>query len=399
MKICHATTFWPNRFGHTHYTDALIRGMRVHDPSQHALAAEHPSAPCDTAEFLCVPCFRRDEDYVDSITRAAKDAGTDVLLLQYSNDLFGEDTRFPRLIERLEGEGIRTVVNLHSVYPPHWRVPYRPGGRVADFDRAVGRHATCLNVHTRRMRQDLLQRGIDPSKVSVIPHGSPVHQPLDQAESLRALGIPEDTRLVLFFGFIWLGKGLSFLLDVFARVARRVPGAGLYVGGYTRKRTFYGDAYMAWLHGKMRVLGIAPRTWSTGDYVPDEMMATLFSASELVAFPYRQDYSSVSGVLHHAAGYGRLVLCSRISKFHEVEEGISRDLVVEQGDRRGWADAMTGLLTDRALAEAMREKVREFARRTSWPEVGRMHLALYEGLLAGRSPAGVQEKHFPLEGF
>ena len=30
MKICHVTTFWPNRWGHSHYTDNLIAGMRAH---------------------------------------------------------------------------------------------------------------------------------------------------------------------------------------------------------------------------------------------------------------------------------------------------------------------------------------------------------------------------------
>lgn len=397
MKVCHVTTFWPNRFGHTHYTDNLVRGMRQHQPAQHILAAEHPCNPRNDEAILSIPCFRREEDYVDGIVDTVKGAGADVALLQYSNDIFGEDTRFPRLIERLNDEGIRTVVNLHSVYPANWHVPYTPGRRVGDFDRAVASHATCLNVHSHLMRQDLISHGVDEAKVTVIPHGSNILTPLDRDESMRSLGIPVDRRMVLFFGFVWLGKGLSFLLDVFGEVAKNVPDAVLYIAGYTRKKTFYGDAYMKWLRAKQYLLGIGSRTFGTGGYVPDEMVDTIYSAADLVALPYRQDYSSVSGVVHQAAGYGKVMVCSRSAKFTEVEENISPDLVCDTKDKRAWVDTMTRLLNDTDLADTMRQKVRAFARRTSWKEVGRMHLKLYEGLLEGKSPADIQQEKFPLE--
>jgi glycosyltransferase involved in cell wall biosynthesis len=397
MKICHATTFWPNRYGHTHYTDALIRGMQQHHPVRQILAAEGPSAPRDDESVLCVPCFQRDDDFAEPIAQVVKANGADVVLIQYTNDLFGEDERFPRLLERLKADGVKTVVNMHSVYPPTWRLPYPPERTVGAFDRALGRYASCINVHSRRMRADLIEHGVEPDLITVIPHGSRLRAPLDRADSLRALGVPTDRRVVLFFGFIWLGKGLSFLLDVFGQVARRVPDSVLYIGGYTRKRVFYTRAYMGFLRAKTHVLGFGSRTWYSGAYVPDDEVDKLYSASSLVALPYCQDYSSVSGVVHQAAGYGRLMLCSRIAKFDEVEESISSELVVDYGDKRGWVEAMTRLLTDEAHADAMRARVAAFAAKTSWEEVGRRHLALYEGLLAGEAPASVQQKHFPRE--
>jgi glycosyltransferase involved in cell wall biosynthesis len=397
MVIGHATTFWPNRFGHTHYTDALIRGMRSLEPTRHHVIGEHPSAPRDDEAVRCVPCFKRDQDYVEPIVQAARAARAEVLLLQYSNDLFGEDTRFPRLLLRLRQEGIKTVVNLHSIYPADWKIPFAPGGQIGHFDRAMAHYASCLNVHSRRMRGDLIARGVDPEKITVIPHGSKLKTPLDQQESLRALGFADDRRVVLFFGFIWLGKGLDFLLEVFGKVAKRVPEASFYIGGYTRERALHTRAYMTYLQGKIWALGIGRRTHLSGAYVPDEQVDTLYSAAEVVALPYKQDYSSVSGVVHQAAGYGKLMLCSRIAKFDEVEESIARELVVGYGDRRGWVDAMTRLLCDPAHAEELRGRVRRFAQNTSWDEVGRMHLALYEGLLDGRAPALIQHEHFPLE--
>jgi hypothetical protein len=73
----------------------------------------------------------------------------------------------------------------------------------------------------------------------------------------------------------------------------------LFVGGHTRRRRAFGLSTfqlsqararlaLAWvLHGRCRF-------W--GGFVPEDMVPVMFSAADVVAMPYRQDYSSVSGV-------------------------------------------------------------------------------------------------------
>jgi glycosyltransferase involved in cell wall biosynthesis len=98
--------------------------------------------------------------------------------------------------------------------------------------------------------------------------------------------------------------------------------------------------------------------------------------------PYRQDYSSVSGVVHQTAGIGRLMLCSRISKFDEVTE-VDPALTVPEKDMDAWVETLVRLLTDEAWADAMKTKLKAFAETTSWANVGRMHLETYSKLLKG----------------
>lgn len=385
MKICHVTTFWPNHLGHTHYTDNLIRAMRAHDPTQHIVLGEHPSAAAETDAYRCVPCFRRSEDYVPPIVAAVRAAGADVAIVQYSNDLFGEDNRLPRLVHELRQQGVKVVVNSHSVYPERRRTGYRPERTAAAFDRALAAEAALITVHSRRMKDDLIARGIPSAKVAVIPHGSKAIEERDPAESRVRLGIPEGAKVVLFFGFVWLGKGIDFLLGVFADVLRRVPDAFLYIGGHTRHQVW--SFYMSYLRARMRLLGISSRSLLSGGYVPDDLVPTVYSAADVVAMPYRQDYSSVSGVVHQTVGVGKLLLCSRISKFDEVTESIDPALTVGPHDRRAWADTMVRLLTDEAWAAGLRTKIRAFGEATSWQNVGRLHLDTYRRLLDGDAEA------------
>jgi glycosyltransferase involved in cell wall biosynthesis len=381
MKIAHLSTFWPIGYGLSAYTDLLISGMRAHRPERHTILAEIGSAPAQTEAYECIPCYRRDEDYVEPIAAAAAAARPDVLIIQYANDLFGQDNRFPRLLARLRELGVRSVVNAHSVYPENWRNGYRPGRSAAAFDRAVAESASLITVHSPRMKHDLITRGVAPDLIAVVPHGSRIMPDGDVAQSRARLHLPPDAKVILFFGFIWLGKGIDFLLDVFRGVQRQVPEAFLLVGGHTRHRRW--SIYVSYLRARAVLLGISGRCRFSGGFIPQDMVAAVYATADVVAMPYRQDYSSVSGVMHETAGMGKLMICSRIAKFDEVELNIDRGLTAEPNDREAWIETTVRLLRDDEWARQMKEKIRRFAGQTSWENVGKMHGDLYQKLVEG----------------
>jgi glycosyltransferase involved in cell wall biosynthesis len=383
MKICHITTYWPTcNFGHTHYTENLIRGMRVHQQEKHYVLAARPAEAVDTEVYQCIPCFQVGRDYVSGVVEAAQKVKPDVAIIQHSPDLFGDDNRLSRLAAKLKQIGIHPVVNSHSIYAEKQRSGYRPGGTAADFDRALAAQVSLMSVHSERMKADLLARGIPAEKIVVLPHGSKAMEERDSAESRRKLQIPVDAKVVLFFGYIWLGKGIDFLLSVFARVARRIPEAFLFVGGHTRSKKY--SAYVSYLKARAWTLGFGGRSRFWGDFVPEDMVPVIYSASDVVAMPYRQDYSSVSGVVHQTSGIGKLMLCSRISKFDEVTGSIDPALTLPPDDRDAWAEALIRLLTDEVWAAQMKQKIKRFAEVTSWTNVGKMHLDAYAKLLEGK---------------
>lgn len=380
MKICHITTYWPVcNYGHTHYTENLMRGMRAHQPDKHYILAAQPAAAVDCEEYQCIPAFRAGSDYVDDVASAARQVKPDIAILQHSPDLFGDDNRLPRLVEKLRAMGIHPVVNSHSIYTATQRSGYTPGNTATDLDRAIAQHASLISVHSERMKTDLLARGIPTEKIVVLPHGSKAMEERDVGASRRELDIPADAKVVLFFGYIWLGKGIDFLLSVFGRVAKRMPEAFLYIGGHTRSRKY--SAYVSYLKARSYMLGFGRRARFWGGFVPEDKVPVIYSAADVVAMPYRQDYSSVSGVVHQTSGIGKLMLCSRISKFDEVTTSIDPALTVPENDRDAWVETLVRLLSDEAWAAEMKRKIRAFAEATSWTNVGRMHLDAYQRLL------------------
>jgi len=379
MKICHVTTFWPTRYGHAIYTENLIRGMRSFSDDQHVVIGDARAEAKTTDLWTCVPTFSLGSDYVDAIADAVKAQKPDITIFQNSPDLFGLDERLPRLLEKLKAMGAGPVVNSHSIYPAKWRTGVPPERNAVAYDRALAKHASLLTVHSRRMRQDLLDRGVDDKMIAVLPHGSKPLAQRDRDESRDKLGIPRDAKVVLFFGYVWLGKGIDHLLDIFARVARDVPEAFLYVGGHTSKQLW--AFYMTYLRLRAKMLGIGKRTSFSGGFVPEEMVPVVYSAGDVVAMPYRQDYSSVSGVVHQTAGIGKLMLCSRIAKFDEVTESIDPAITVDPYDKRAWAETLRRLLTDEPWQAELTGKIRRFAEETSWNNVGRLHVETYRRLL------------------
>jgi len=107
----------------------------------------------------------------------------------------------------------------------------------------------------------------------------------------------------------------------------------------------------------------------------------VYSAGDVVAMPYRQDYSSVSGVVHQTAGIGKLMLCSRIAKFDEVTESIDPAITVDPHDKGAWVKTLRRLLTDEPWQAELTGKIRRFAEETSWNNVGRLHVETYRRLL------------------
>jgi glycosyltransferase involved in cell wall biosynthesis len=354
--------------------------MRQNLPEKHIILAAHPAAAFDNDEAQCIPVFRVGSDYVNDLTEAVGRVKPDVTIIQHAPDLFGDDNRLPRLVHNLRELGANPVVNMHSIFAAGQRSGYSPGNTATDFDRAIAQNASLISVHSQRMRSDLLARGIPTEKIVVLPHGSKLVEARDVGESREKLGIPRDAKVVLFFGFIWLGKGIDFLLSVFARVAKRVPEAFLYVGGHTRSRKH--SAYVSYLKARSYLLGFGSRSRFWGGFVPEDMVPIIYSAADVVAMPYRQDYSSASGVVHQTAGIGRLMLCSRISKFDEVTE-VDPALTVPENDMDAWVETLVRLLTDQAWADTMRTKLKTFAETTSWANVGRLHLETYAKLLRG----------------
>lgn len=102
MKIAYVSTYLPQQCGIATYTDYLIRELReVNHTLEIKVVAEKGAAPVKQGKFEVVPCWDRNEDYVEPILSNVKDV--DIVHIQHEYNIYNFDDRLPNVLDGLNG--------------------------------------------------------------------------------------------------------------------------------------------------------------------------------------------------------------------------------------------------------------------------------------------------------
>jgi starch synthase len=263
----------------------------------------------------------------------------------------------PRLVIAARLRPHRYAVTVHDVDThPGDRVPPRRHMAVVN---PLLRHAGLIFTHSDSLRDQLTDLRLTRAPIVIVPHG------VDEADPSP---LPDSPSL-LFFGRLSAYKGVEVLLDAVTELWRRLPQLTLTIAGEGQlpDHAALGD----------------PRLRVVNDYVPESEVSGLFNQASLVVLPYIE--ASQSGVGSLAKGHGRPIVASAVGGLPELLSDGS-GLLVEPGDSRALADALSTLLDDPARLEQMREAGhRTLHDRAGWPAVGRVTIAAYEHYLGAPS--------------
>jgi glycosyltransferase involved in cell wall biosynthesis len=194
---------------------------------------------------------------------------------------------------------------------------------------AVCRAVDRVVVHSEPGRAALVQGGVEPQRVAVIPH--PVLHLSAQEPSA-----PNGTTL-LFFGLLRAYKGV----DVLIRALPSIPDARVVIAGDPLDP-------VEPLRQLAEAAGVADRIeWRLG-FRPDAEIAELLEQAAAVVLPYR--HAGSSGVLATALGHGRPVVISDVGGLAEPVREYGAGRVVPPDDPDRLAEACRSLLADLAPA-------------------------------------------------
>ena len=234
----------------------------------------------------------------------------------------------------------------------------RPG------ERALARYALspCAGLVTlsERVASDVeaLGLGAIPSRRVAHPAYRQFGGPLARGEARRALGLPPEAPILLFFGFVRAYKGLSVLLDAMPILRGSLPDARLVVAG-----EFYDD--LAPYEAQVARLGLAEAVRIEDGYAPAERVRLLFSAADLVVQPYVS--ATQSGVAQVAFGLGRPVLTTDVGGLAEaVGEG---GMVVPPQAPRPLAEAAARFFREGGLRQRLEAGARAMGEADGWEAV------------------------------
>ncbi len=167
---------------------------------------------------------------------------------------------------------------------------------------ALGLIADNIIVLEETLKQTLAAI-IPAKKIAVVPIGVDTNLKAHTKEDARkALEIPRDALVVLYFGFLNWFKGADFFASTFAdqKTLLGKPVHAILAGGASPtqgKKAHYKKYY----EDILKTVNGSGTTTITG-YVPQENIVSYFSAADVVVLPYRH-YMTASGVLSLVFSY------------------------------------------------------------------------------------------------
>ncbi|MBV8898573.1 MAG: glycosyltransferase family 4 protein [Verrucomicrobia bacterium] len=319
--------------------------------------------------------------YYGRLLGYAATARPKVFHILWNNKLELLDRTFVMFYYRLLGK--RIAFTIHNV-----NIKWRDGNDTVmnRLTLKIQYHlADHLFVHTQQMRQELRSNfGVPDQKISVIPFGINSTVPdtaLTSAEAKARLGLTGREKAVLFFGNIAPYKGLEYLVEAMAVLARTERDYRLIIAGRPKNCPDY------WAEIRQRIAraGLDPWLIERIEYVPDADTELYFKAADVLVLPYT--YIFQSGVLFLGYNFGLPVIASDVGSLKEdIIEG-KTGLVCKSQDAAQLADRIkTYFASDlyRQLA-ARRPEIQAFAKeKYSWTKVGEITTEVYRTLRTGR---------------
>ena len=213
-------------------------------------------------------------------------------------------------------------------------------------------------VLTEQGKRILTEKGTDPGKILVVPHG--VYDFFTQygSDNIR------ERKEILFFGRIEQYKGVGVLLEAARPLLDADPEWTLQIAGG-------GDVtpYQALLDH--------PRIGLTNRFLTDAEVAEFMQRAAIVALPYIS--ASQSGVIPTAFAFGKPVVATRVGGIPDLVKDEETGLLIPPNDPEALRSALERLMGDPALRRRLGEAGKEFAaKELSWASIAEKHKEFYK---------------------
>ena len=372
MKIAYVSTHLPTQCGIATYTDYLIHGIRKADPaSEVKIVAEQGASPIKDDKLEVIPCWDRNENYVDPIISHTK--GFDVIHIQHEYSIYNFDDRLPTLLQGLD-EKAKKIITIHCVRPAQFSERWSVD---EDFAARIATLADAVIVHLPTQEAILTRLGVPSKKIHIIPHGTELNDE-NKEVSRKRLGLPVDAKILLMIGFIKRHKCLHIVLDTLVEILEKFEDVYLFVAGGLAPTASKSDIeYAEYIGRRIEVLGLQKNVIYPNKFFPNEDVPYLLSSADIVLFPYYEEDRSASGSFHLAIGAKKPIIASRTPKFEELKN-ICDELLVLPYNSSGIAAIAIRLFEDSKFRQYVVSRTEEYRNYTSWQTIASQHLQLYQ---------------------
>jgi glycosyltransferase involved in cell wall biosynthesis len=276
-----------------------------------------------------------------------------IIHFQYETSFFPSNHHFLELLSNLHLQTTKKIViTLHSVKidPPSIQM-LKEGAKLVDM----------YIVHQENAKTFLVSKGIDPSKIIVIPHGTPIIHPYP-----KKIGFfKTDSFKIALVGFLRACKTYHKALSSIIYN----HNLEIIVAGMMKNHTVLQQ--IKFLQRKANAtFTLIPRYLSTSE------LLALIAEADCIILPYEQEYFSSSGILHLAASLHKPLLVSSSPKFKELTSKIPFCEVADGNYLKH-----IQIIQKPQVMDQISKRIAIFAKKTSWIGVAKKTCKLYQELL------------------
>jgi glycosyltransferase involved in cell wall biosynthesis len=337
MKIAYLSTFYPFRGGIAQFNAALYREFeKNHQIKAYTFSRQYPDIL-----FPGSSQYVTDDDIADKIDSkkvldtinpfsyisAASEINKfnpDILIMKFWMPFFAPSLGW--VAKSLKKKGTKTFAILDNVIPHEKRI-----GDIALTKFFLNQIDTSF-VMSSSVKNDLLSLKPDAKYADIIhPLYNHFAQKIDKNEARKQLNIPEDKKVLLFFGFIRGYKGLDILIESLSKLDESyyLVIAGEVYGSF--------DEYSV----QINKLNLESRISQNVRYISDNEVPQLFSASDVCVLPYKDaTQSGIVGISYH---YDLPIIATDV--------GSLKEMIEPHG---------TGVIVNNANSEELKNKIEEF---------------------------------------
>ena len=260
------------------------------------------------------------------------------------------------------------------------------------FEGLVTRHADHVFTLTSAMKEELMRRGVEESKITLVHNGVDPERFVPAAPQMalaERLGLPSGVPVIGYVGSFVDYEGLDDLVTAGVMLARR---------GIDFRMLLVGDgAELPRLRELVVREGVADRVLLTGR-VPHDEVEAYYSLIDICPFPRKPwEVCELVSPLKpfEAMAMEKAVVVSSTHALREIVEDGENGLVFEKGSASSLAASLERLLADTALRKRLARAGRAWTlQNRTWGEGGRV---VVEGYRAPHRPRPETRRGSPRE--
>ncbi|HPD65249.1 MAG TPA: glycosyltransferase [Bacteroidia bacterium] len=359
MRIAYLSTFYPFRGGITHFNQSLLAVLsKNHDTQAFTFKRQYPELlfPGKTQYVTENDLVKntgavRVLDTVNPLSyqktvREISSFKPDLLLMKYWMPFFAPSLGY--VAGQMKKRGCKVISILDNVVPHEKKF----------YDIPLTKYFLKRNsgfvVMSETVKNDLLSLLPDAAYIfQSHPLYNHFGEKISRSEACRKLNIPEDRKIILFFGFIRDYKGLDILIEAMTKLPEDYF---LLIAGEV-----YGDDNK--YTGLIRHYGIEEKVQVNLRYIADHEVSLFFSASDVNVLPYRS--ATQSGILSIAYHFEVPVVVTDTGSLKDSVEPEGTGLVAAEATPEHLSNAILSFFRDEKSVYYA-ENIRKLKKKYSW---------------------------------